>query len=191
MLSGDKGELSKLGVFPVSYYVVWGKGGGGLIPMNRLISAPAGEKFAFINHRPEYEIKVFDLEKREVIRVFRRQYQREKTPPGYEGMRGPIIDGKAVEPPRPKFLNDIKNIFIHQDTVWVMTSTVDKKKGTLFDVFDFEGRYVDNFYLTVPGNIAPAAYRFEPVTVAGDYIYFIETTEDETFIIKKYRLQGE
>jgi hypothetical protein len=134
---------------------------------------------------------VYDLEKKEVIRVFSRQYQREKTPPDYEGMRGPIIDGEVVVPPRPKFLNDIKNIFIHQDTVWIMTSVVDKNKGTLFDVFDFEGRYIDNFFLKIPANISPPAYRFEPVTVAEDYIYFIETTEDETFIIKKYRLQGE
>jgi len=44
--------------------------------------------------------------------------------------------------------------------------------------------------MKIPANISPPGYRFEPVTVAGDFIYFIETTENETFIIKKYRLLG-
>lgn len=189
--SADEGELKKLEDFPVPYYVVWAKGGGGaVIPMKRLISVPAGEKYLVISHRPEYQVKVYDLDKREVIRVFGRRYTRVKTPSDFEGTRGPIIDGEVVVPPRPKFLNDIQNIFVHQDRIWVLTSSADEDKGTLFDVFDFEGRYVDNFYLQIPSNTAPAAYGFEPVTVYGDFICFIESTEDETFVIKKYRLLG-
>jgi hypothetical protein len=45
VFSADKGELKMLEAFPVSYYVVWAKGGGGaVIPMNRLISAFRPEK---------------------------------------------------------------------------------------------------------------------------------------------------
>jgi len=187
----DDGDLVRLEEFPVSYYVVWAKGGGGaVIPMNRLICAPAGENYVFFNHRPEYQIKMFDLERGEIVRVISRPYERQRTPADYHGMRGPIIDGEVVVPPRPRFLNDIENIFKHRDTIWVMTSTVDKSKGTLFDIFEFDGRYIDNFYLQIPENVAPAAYRFEPLTVSGDFFYIIEKTEDETFVIKKYKILG-
>jgi len=141
-----------------------------------------------INHRSEYGMTFFDLRKQTVSFEFSRKYKRVKTPPDYEVRGGAIIDGKPASPPRPKFFNDIKNIFIHKDEIWVFTSTVDKENRTLVDVFDLEGIYVDNFYLDIPENLSPLRYRFEPVTFDGDFFYFIETEDDDTYVLKKYRL---
>lgn len=158
--------------------------------MNDLIVAQAGEKFMVINHVSEYGMTLFDLKKQNVIFEFSRKYKRVKTPSDYEGRKGPIIDGKPVDPPHPKFLNDIDNIFIHEDEIWVLTSTVDREKGTLVDVFDFTGKYIDNFYLNIPINLSSPRYRFKPVTYSGGYFYFIETADDDTYVIKKYKLRN-
>ncbi len=96
---------------------------------------------------------MFDLKNQNITFEFARKYKRVKPPPNYENKGGAIIDGKPVVLPRPKFLNDIDNIFIHEKEIWVLTSMVDKKKGSLVDVFDFEGMYIDNFYLNIPKNL--------------------------------------
>jgi len=190
-LSNQGEKLEKWGAFPISYYVVWGKGGGGAInPLNTLITAQAGEKFVVINNTSEYRLKLFDLKEKHISFEFARKYKRAKTPPDYEGMGGAIIDGKPVVPPRPKFLNDIDNIFVHKDEIWVFTSTDDKEGRTLIDVFDFKGTYLDNFYLDLPKNLSPQRYKFQPVTFSAGYFYFIETTDEDTYVIKKYRLQN-
>ena len=188
--SGEK--LEKWGAFPISYYVVWGKGGGGAItPMNTLIAVQAGEEFMIFNHTSEYRMTLFDLEKQNIAFEFSREYKRVKPPPDYKVMGSTIIDGKPVIPPNPKFLNDIDNIFVHEENIWVLTSTVDKEKGSLIDVFDFEGAYIDNFYLNIPINLSSPRYRFKPGTYSGGFFYFIETMDDDTYVIKKYSLRDQ
>ncbi len=182
-------KLEKWRAFPISYFVIWMKSGGGaIVPMIDLIVARAGEEFMVINHISEYQMTVFDLKKKDISFEFTRKYRRVKTPSDYVGRKGPIIEGKPVDPPRPKFLNDIDNVFIHEDKILVLTSTVDKDKGTLVDVFDFEGTYVDNFYLDIPKNLSPQRYKFQPMTFSGGFFYFIETAADDTYVISKYKI---
>jgi hypothetical protein len=38
---------------------------------------------------------------------------------------------------------------LYKDRLWVFTSTMDEKKGILVDVFGFDGKYLDNFYLSL------------------------------------------
>ncbi len=190
-ISNQREKLEKWGTFPVSYDVVWAKGGGGAItPMNYLIAVQTGEKFMVINHTSVYRIVLFDLENQNISVEFTRKYKRVKTPPDFENKGGAFIDGKPVIPPRQKFLNDINNIVVHKEEIWVFTSTVDKDKGILIDVFDFEGTYIDNFYLNIPKNLSPAWYRFQPMTYSEGLFYFIETMDDETYVIKQYGLQN-
>jgi len=182
-------KMEKWGAFPVSYYLVVGKSGAAAIdPINSFTVVQAGEKFMVVNHTSEYRMTLFDIEKQNSAFEFSRKYKRVKTPADYERKGGATIDGKPVIPPRPKFLNDIDNIFVHEENIWVLTSTVDKEKGSLIDVFDFEGAYIDNIYLNIPINLSSPRYRFKPVTYSGGFFYFIETMDDDTYVIKKYRL---
>lgn len=78
-----------------------------------------------------------------------------------------------------EFLNDVRNLFIFDDKLWVQTSTKDKMGRYLYDVFDILGSYVDSFYLDVNGTV---------LSTHGDYIYVREKDEDDLFSIVKYKL---
>ena len=84
----------------------------------------------------DYSIRRVDLAAGRITRAFTRDYK---------GVRNenPSTSGLA-----PKKL-DIGGLQVVGDRLWVFTSTSDQVKGTLVDVFDLEGRYLDNFFLQV------------------------------------------
>lgn len=181
-VSRDGEEIKECISFPVKKYVGRGKSGArGSIPINELIAVPYQEKFLIINHTPEYLIKLFDVEKKEVCLTFTRKYNRVKPPPGFKIKSGVILYGKRFTAPTPEYMNDIEKIFACKDKIWVYTSTKDKKKGTLLDIFDSKGVYEDNFYLKLSGEL---------LAIQKDYLFIRETDEDETpFIVKYQKMQ--
>ncbi len=89
---------------------------------------------------------------------------------------------ERYKPPEKKCENDVLGLFFHKDQLWIKTSTKDEKKGTLFDVFNKEGKYVDNFYLKLNGTL---------MTTHGDFIFVLEKDEDENLQIVKYKIIDE
>lgn len=81
---------------------------------------------------------------------------------------------------KKKFENDISDIYLCKGLLWIKTSTKNKKKGDLFDVFNKEGQYVDNFYLHLKGSL---------IAVHEDSIFVLETDEDENLQIVKYKIE--
>ncbi|MCJ7581151.1 MAG: hypothetical protein MUP98_11540, partial [Candidatus Aminicenantes bacterium] len=81
--------------------------------------------------------------------------------------------------PEMEFLNDVQNLFIFDDKLWVQTSTKEDKKGQLIDVYNFEGEFVDSFYIRLNGSLV-AAHK--------DCIFVREKDEDELFSVVKYRV---
>ena len=71
-----------------------------------------------------------------------------------------------------------------------MNSTTDKEKGTLIDVYNFEGKYIDYCYIKFPERIVRDRYTLEPVVVWGDFLYALEKNEDETYEISMYIIEG-
>jgi len=183
-------RITELGDFPIRAYFKRSKeGGAGFIPLNELIWVSASETL-YISHTSEYLVKTIDLKTGRIIRLIRRRYERVKPPPDLAGgiRGGPIIDGKELIAPAPDYADDIVNLFLHEADLWIVTSVQDKYKGTLIDVLDSDGRYVDCFYVKLP--IAPYRHlqRPAPHIVSGNFLYAIEKTPDETYSIKKYRI---
>ena len=83
-------------------------------------------------------------------------------------------------PPPPKFFNDISALYIVNDKLWVRTSTRDEEKGYLIDVFEFDGRFIDSFYLKTEVRGIISTY--------GDLIFTRETDENELVTVVKYRI---
>jgi hypothetical protein len=81
--------------------------------------------------------------------------------------------------PRIEFEPDIRELFPVDSGVWVETSTDDKAKGRLIDVFDANGRFVDSFYLGAGRSL---------MAIQEDTIFCQEKSEDETIRIVKYRI---
>jgi hypothetical protein len=191
-ISEDGNEAHKLTSFLLKAYVVPGMGGGGgVFNLEKMITAPLANRYLFISHSAEYLVKLFDAATNKIIHSFNREYKRVKPSSDYKermkkGSFG--IDGKEYTEPDRKYLNDIQNLFVNQKMLWVMTSTMDKKKGILFDVFDLEGRYVDKFYVKFTEENFPQG-GINRMAVAGEFLYQIETTPEETYVIKKYKME--
>lgn len=71
-----------------------------------------------------------------------------------------------------------------------MTSTADEEKGILSDVFNLEGKYVDQFYIHFNEANFSQTGNFARMAVSGDHLYQIESTPEETCVIRKYRMRN-
>ena len=87
---------------------------------------------------------------------------------------------KKYNAPKKKFEDDISALYLSKGLLWIKTSSKDKSRGDLFDVFNEEGQYVDNFYLNLKGTL---------IAVHGDSIFVLETDEDENLQIVKYKIE--
>jgi hypothetical protein len=187
----QKNDWTTLSSFPVLVYAISSNGrAAGLFDIGNFHSVPLENRFLVISHTTEYAVKIFDVESNKVEREFRRAYTRVPPPllkPGQN--RGSIIlNGKTYEAPEQKFANDISNLFVRGGLLWVVTSTIEKKKGVLIDVFDRQGSYRDSFYLNLPESALTAVHSSTMSTLAGNTLLTIEKNEDETFAVKKYRI---
>jgi len=143
------------------------------MPVTRLQMVRKDQRYLYFCHTSDYLIKLFDCEKQEVIRTFRREYSpvkfssKEKYPDDW-----------------PKYQNDVQRLVIHKDKLWVLTSTRDKK-GILVDVFNQEGKYLDSFYLPLikTGNLASL-----PIATHGDILYVLHPDEEENAVLFKYQI---
>jgi hypothetical protein len=177
-------ESRTIGTYPIPSYVQTPSGGGiSVMGFKSLLISPYGRLLA-LNETPEYSIKFIDPETGKVIRHFRRNYARVKL----KRQSGIRTSAPSVE--APELSNDI-NFFHEVDgTLWVQTSTADAKKGILFDVFDSDGRYVDNFFLKYSDRDIDPNRAFKMFTFAGGFVYYSDTTEDDLVVVKKGSLVG-
>jgi len=145
-LSDDGKSLKNLALFPVQKYVMTlGEGGWRTFNIGEFRAELFQDKYLIITHTADYLLKMFDLKEGRVTGVFSRKYPRVKFQGGEWG--------KTPDAPKLKYEKDIKLVFPQEKDIWVLTSTVDAKKGGLIDIFDSTGTYTDSFYLKVPGDI--------------------------------------
>ncbi|MCG2816123.1 MAG: 6-bladed beta-propeller [Candidatus Aminicenantes bacterium] len=115
-------------------FLIATKFGGGMMVWAPKILTMMGNKIAACT-TCEYLVEVYDLEKEKIIVRFNRRYPRLKYKMP-DRMKEFI---KKYNAPKRKYENDIKNLHLNDDFIWVETSTIDEEKGKLFDLFDFEG----------------------------------------------------
>ena len=194
-LSADGKDLKILMSFPTRYYSYSGKGAGAIIPIAKLVAAPFQGRLLFISHTSEYLIKVFDSEVNKVVRSFERKYRRVNWDKN-RIRSGVVFGNKPINPPPQKYENDIREMWVNGDQLWVVTSTFDKSKGFLVDVFDANGKFLDSFFLHQPDEVRLARmdklmdYGVKMMTVAGEFLYFSEEDESGNLFIVKYRMEN-
>ncbi len=148
--------------------------GGRMISMELLISVlSSNNEVLYVSQSNEYLIEALDLEKGLVLRRFTRNYPRIK----HVKQKWEDDLNKKYNVPIKRFEKDIERLFINEDLIWVKTSTKNETKGFLIDVFDSEGKYIDNFYLEINGSLLAAH---------GKNIFVLEPDEDENLQIVKY-----
>jgi len=189
--SEPDGTIRPLATFVTRAWVVTSPGGGGgMFDITNLIAVPFQERFLALIHTEDYLIKIYDPEADTIIKEFRRPYEKIKGAPlsDAEKRGGVIINGKHYTRPERKFENDVKNLLVRDGEIWAVTSTRDKAKGLLIDVFDGQGVYRDCFWLKLPEPALASAQSPGQCILDGEFLWVVERAEDETFSIKKYRI---
>jgi len=180
-ISRDFELINKIYSFPIKYYVyrsfAWW-------PRARMDYTIKNNKYLFATHTPSYQIIKFDIEKKLVEKVFKRKYRRVEI--HQQDKRIPK-SGVLSAPPN-KFYYDISKLLIHKDELWAFTSTRDKKNRRLIDVYDMEGKYINNFYLEYPKDINPRNFAYDSISLMGEYIYSIDEDINGFFSIAKYMI---
>ncbi len=181
----NSGQARTLGSFLMPGYVYGSSGGMGVTVPQQFIAVPAGKNNIAISHTSDYLIKIIDIESGIVIRRFRRFYDRIRTKSPEK--TSILADGR---PPAPEYWADIQALHVVGDEYWVQTSTVDPKKGFLFDVFNQEGRYIDRFYLKWSDKDVDPNRVGQKFVFAGGFVYFAGKNAEELIVIKKCCMIG-
>ena len=194
LVSDDGKNMQGLQSFQTKSYVAVRGGARGSIGINMLITAQYDSRLLFVSHIPDYQVKLFDLEDNNVLRIFNRNYKKVNTPDEIKNAQKSyvILNDQKFTAPEQKHLNDIFHLLVVKDRLWVMTSTLDKEKGWLVDVYDIQGRYVDNFYLKFPEPLTYISIRRlggrMHVKEAGDFLFRLRTNEEDLVELVKYRI---
>jgi hypothetical protein len=129
----------------------------------------------YVSQTCEYRVVKADLYKKQIVTSFTRNYPRVKF-----SLADFMKDFyKKHNPPMKDFENDISEMFLCGDDLWVKTSTTEKDKGALFDVFDQRGRFLDSFYLNKDYQLALAD---------GKFIYVTTHDREGNILIRKYEI---
>ncbi len=137
--------------------------------------AVMGKDKVYVCHSREYLIEVLDLNTGEITARFKRKYPRVK----HEMRKWEKEFISKFNAPKKKFKSDITDVFYDRGRVWIKTSTEDEEKGSLFDLFDSKGSFLDSFYINIKGRI---------LIVDGDFLYSAEHDEEELPLVVKYRI---
>ena len=175
--------------FPTRWYAKRIAGGRALIAdhIAAFIAKPYKDRYLLICHTEEYRLKLFDLDRKQVVKDFGREYKRVRLQQDKSGRIEIRPEVFSMAPP-VEHLNDVQQVFIRGDDIWVMTSTIEPGKGILFDIFNMEGEYVDFFYLPIQKSLKAEGLEELPITFQGDYVYVVEYDEDDIPSIVKYRM---
>jgi len=157
---------------------------GGMSSISRFMPLPVDDRFVFLFHSPEYLIRIIDIEKGEIPLSFRRKYERVK----YEFA---LPKNAPSDYPVPKYHNDLCRLLWHKGNLWAVTSTFDKDKGILVDVFSREGQYLDNFYLPIFKIRRNNPQYYAPMALWENFLYLLEADEDDIISLVKYEIIGE
>jgi hypothetical protein len=140
------------------------------------VLSPDGKSiYAFFGR--DYLVEVVDLAGDNAAKRFRRTYPR--IPHVESSWEADFR--KKYGFPRIEYETDIRGLYPIDGRVWVETSTEDKAKGRLIDVFDRGGRFIDSFYLGAGRTL---------MAVGEECIFCQEKGDDETITIVKYKIDA-
>jgi len=169
-------------LFPLTNAKWFSSRGVAINSISRVTPLWQGDRFVFLFHSPDYLIKLLDLESGEIVRIFRREYDRVKYPSKpQKGYPEELI---------PKYHNDLCRLLWRNDRLWAVTSTFDPQKGILVDIYSREGRYLDNFYLPLFKIRRNDLQYYAPMAIHDDFLYVLEADEDDLLSLVQYEIIG-
>ncbi len=146
---------------------------------------------SYLSHTERYLLKTLDLKGRKITTTFRRAYKpvpftERPVPAGEEGSTP--NQAQPSDQYSREFYNDVYQLAMHKGKIWAFTSTLDKNKGTVVDMFDKTGKLVDCFHMALPGIGRPDDLVRKPITIEGDFLYTVEKDDEDTPSVVKYKI---
>lgn len=189
----SKGKIEKIKdcKFPIKTFIATNDGNIGEIRLMKISVARLKDNRFFVTHSTEYEIKLLDIKKAVVIKTFRREYERQDTPEEIAKKRGCErfqLGDRIYRRPPQKYLNDIGQLLVYKNNLWVVTSTVDEKKGVLVDVYNRDCQFTGSFYLKLSDRLSYLDYFSFHAYVFGEFLYKIERDKEDNPWIVKYKI---
>ncbi len=182
-------KINKVNFLKSIYFIRGTNGVIGIIPIGNLNFDVFKNKYIFINNTSEYSVKLYDMENDKIMVEFRRKYDRvKKTIYDEKEKGGVMIADKWYYKPHQKYYDDIQKLLVHGDKLWVITSTTDKKKGVLTDVFTEKGLFINKFYLKLTNEVDYKKIDNIPMEISGDYLYTVERDKNDEPVIIKYKI---
>lgn len=183
----DDGQVNEIGpVFPAKWFAQRLEKAMIANYIVDLSAKKCGEKRLAVHHTQDYEIAIFDLESKQVVRRITRKYKKVKMEKEKKDPDSQVI---TLEPPVDE-ANDIQKLIVNDGKIMAMTSTIEKGKGVLVDVFNEEGEFLDNFYLPI-GRIRLKDLSRYPITISGDAMLIKETDTEGFVSVVKYKIMDE
>jgi hypothetical protein len=169
------GSVEKEGlVFSNREFLISMSQGGGIMAWDPF-TAVIGDGRIYVNSTQEYQVQVLDLTTGKVIHTLKREYPRIKH---VARDREKSFVSRFNAPTR-KYENDIAGLFFGGGFLWIRTSSTSKDKGTLFDLFDADGRFADSFYINLKGSV---------IRIENGFLYGSLLDADDLPVLVKYRI---
>jgi len=174
LISKDGSQKKEFHTFLNKQFFISFARGGGSMNWDPFISSVGNDKL-FVCRSMEYLIEVLDLNSGEITHEITREYPRVE----YEQRKWEKEFIAKHDAPKRKYENDIKELFTNRDQLWVKTSLSDEDKGSLFDVFNAKGEFIDSFFINIQGRV---------VKIDGEYLYASESDAEDLPLFVKYRI---
>lgn len=188
-------KIEKLRKFPVKFMSLTSGENYFVGARAVLIIRPIDSNTFYFSHTPEYRVNRLNLKSNLIEKTISRPYSRlivtketRKYAHGGNFDKISIGGGRYHEVPVAKYHDDIQTFFKVQDNLWIITSTIDKEKGVLVDVFNNAGEYIRCFYINPPDYIHPLTMGRWISMIKDGYIFAIEQ-EDDDWSIAKYKVE--
>lgn len=147
--------------------------------------------FYFAN-TDDYRVKLIDIGTGKTLLSLSREY---KHVPVTEELKAYLAhvefnnDAIHYSSPYPDYMNDIQYLTVVNGKLLVFTSTVEKNKGVLVDVFDEKGVFVDSFFLDISTGEVLNQLNMGWLCLNGKVLYALDRDEDYNWVISNYSFE--
>jgi len=139
----------------------------------------------YVSNTERYLINRIDLSIRKVKEKFTRTFPPVKF---LKKKKAGKVEEKITSVYKREKYNDIYKILCYKKNLFVFTSLMNGKKEILVDVFNSSGKYIDKFYIKIPGVERPDDLIRKSIVFHKGFMWTTDVDEDDTPFLIKYKL---
>ncbi len=191
-VSPKDGALNSIFSLPTKHAMMKMGGHYMYISYTDLIYHQFKDNLFYFVHTDDYRIKLIDIDTGKTNLLISRDYKKVPVTGELKKYLAHVsFNNESVhyESPYPDYMNAIQYIQVVNEKLLVFTSTVEKDKGVLVDVFDAKGVFTDSFFLKISNEEVLNQLNQGWVCANNKAIYALDRDEDNNWVISKYSFE--